>query len=401
MRLETSLGDFDIEQVLPIDQRNLRLMSALRAWRELMPDDLLRAAVLEPDRAFAAFERARGSIDLANKAHEQILPQVHFSIGSRLIGDPIEPLLKMMRVQNAFKNQLILRQLGTIARQFEDSGVDFLILRGAALALAVYPHPSCRSVRDIDFLVREVDFDQTTAHLAQLGWSSKKYVANRDPTRKFYSTTVWKHDNYDVSIDLHAVMNRHSAWQGIDDIFWERTATCALDGVNIQTLSSEDHLLQVCVNGLRRNPPLRWAVDAHWLLKGSENRFDWDRLIATAEKTHSSIKLTVALGYLQGVLDADIPSEVSRRLSQAAVQTYHIRFFAYRLGSPEGNWSKSARYWKEFRECYSEIALLPALLYLPAFLRDKTGGRNVISANWRILVYMLKNIWPARSRRDH
>ena len=152
-----------IDRLLPAHLRDPKLISALRVWRGLLPDDLFRTAVLGHKEAFAAFKRAQGSIDFSSVAQNQVLPHIHYSLGPKLIDDPREPQLKIMRVQNAFNNQLLLRQLQMIARQFAEFGLEFLIFKGAALAPTVYPHLSCRRVGDIDMLVREGDFDRAAA----------------------------------------------------------------------------------------------------------------------------------------------------------------------------------------------------------------------------------------------
>ena len=46
----------------------------------------------------------------------------------------------------------------------EDNGIPCVILKGAAAAMA-YPHPSLRSMGDVDFLVKRADFEKAAVLL--------------------------------------------------------------------------------------------------------------------------------------------------------------------------------------------------------------------------------------------
>ncbi|WP_176250846.1 MULTISPECIES: nucleotidyltransferase family protein [unclassified Sulfitobacter] len=392
-----------IDRLLPAHLRDPKLMSALRVWRGLLPDDLFRAAVLGPKEAFAAFQRAQGSIDFSSVAQNQVLPHIHYSLGPKLIDDPREPQLKIMRVQNAFNNQLLLRQLQMIARQFAEFGLEFLIFKGAALAPTVYPHLSCRRVGDIDMLVREADFDRAAAHLKDLGWHPKSlHAASADSLARLFRHGIsWTHTDHEFDLDLHMHINHHASWPGTDEIYWERTATYIVNGTTIRTLSLEDHLLQVCAHGLAQNfhPPVRWALDAHWILQSADKTFDWDRLIANAERTRSSIIMTVALGYLRDVLEADIPPEVLTRLSRTPFDKTEIRALKSRLASERFSGRISAE-WSRFRESRSDDSLLQALPHLPDYLRETAGAKSLLSGFWNIVMKLIGELESDRSKRS-
>jgi len=176
-----------------------------------------------------------------------------------------------------------LTQIAKITQLFNDVGIKFVLLKGPALAMQVYPHPSLRDGIDIDLVIYPVDVKRASDILCTNGYHIR-FDSNRASEHIFHHQVFFPDPKTGVkSVELH--------WRplGLPGVTGEITAGDLLErrvflhsdiGL-IPVLSITDTLMYVsmhmCIshaNELR----LIWILDIH-LLTGYITQHDqWNKV---------------------------------------------------------------------------------------------------------------------------
>ena len=104
-----------------------------------------------------------------------------------------EPWRLYCRMEQAEWTRVMHAQDGLL-RLLEAHGIPCVILKGAAAAMA-YPHPTLRSMGDVDCLVKRADFERTAALLEANGYAEK---CDKELATQHYSYT-----RDGVTVELH------------------------------------------------------------------------------------------------------------------------------------------------------------------------------------------------------
>ena len=294
----------------------------------------------------AAWDEWRSSVDFENLDYgsHRLLPLLHLNLLRHQA--PVHPWfgrMKGLHRHSWVQNQRLFARVANLVREFhEELGTPAMLLKGAALAMHVYPDPGLRPMHDCDLLVPLPAVPAAMTLLERRGWRPVKnwaetgrpmanmtalrrrlthaqhFVANdSDPSRKA------------ADIDLH--------WFALEDAgnnndlntdLWSRALTVALpDGTPVLIPDSTDLLAHVCLHGLRTNdlPPVRWVADAVLLLRSSTAGgevtlpIDWQRLQGLAVQRALTLRLTAALAILADTTGVQVPSEVLTRLRSETI----------------------------------------------------------------------------------
>lgn len=381
MAAEINTGTMtDLDDVIRrATQGNGRLLWALLRWRAEMPDKLLRVALLSGHEF--ADSRSLG-VDKNRIAHRQLLPHLHFSLATRLEGQPLSLEWRDARMRNGLLNKKVRQERNMIISTLQRGGVDALVFKGADLAYSVYPDPCCRIIADVDVLVEEMNYDQSIKILLASGW--KMADGERLPPRNYIKRSLHlTHPKFVVSLDVQDHANHHAIWPGTDRIYFDQAITSEdSDGVAIRSLRPEHGFVQVCCHGVAQNDylPVRWATDAVWILRSAGRRFDWDVMLAAMHNNRSGPILSVTLAYLQQVLGLEIPPEVTREAGRAPIRSSFRTAWSYRLEPPCGVSERALGYMAHFREAVPEQGLPRALGHLPAYMRNSQRTTSTLQA---------------------
>ena len=148
------------------------------------------------------------------------------------------------------------RTLLDLAREFDDAGIEFVVLKGAALAHTVYPDPSWRPFMDIDLLVRTRDWRRSCALLAELGMV-RRLVEPRPGFDERFGKAACHVNDKRQEIDLHRtlVLGPFGLWIDPDELF-EGTSRFSLGGRDLNQLDDTASLMHACLHaslGMRRS----------------------------------------------------------------------------------------------------------------------------------------------------
>ena len=368
--------------------KHWRLRRAIEHWRAGMPDDLLRAVLLEGDAADTAFQRVVPTLDPASVTHAQLLPLFHFIYAERLSGYPIEPNLQKRRLASLLRNKSLLTERNQILRIFDEANVPSIVFKGADLAFSVYPNAGCRSVGDVDLFVGHDRFADARDVLAKDGWHLSKA-----PKSPYTNAETWRHSGFTFSLDLHSHLNHHAVRPGLEAGVWAR-ANRHEHGLR---LSPEDAIVQVCCHGAMQNfhLPVRWAVDATLLMRENSGSIKWGRVIDISAQSGSGPMLALTLGYLSHVLGAEVPEEVIERLANEAPSRRFEAYWSYLLDRPSSLLERVDWVAKRFQHIFSGESGLRQLSNLPEFIRHDQKQDSTIRGLEQLVRKSLQGTnWP-------
>jgi hypothetical protein len=220
------------------------------------------------------------------------------------------------------------RTLLELADAFDDAGIEFILLKGPAMAHSSYPDPSWRPFMDIDLLVRTRDWRRACALLDELGLH-RRLVEPRPGFDERFGKAACHINDKKQEIDLHRtlVLGPFGLWMDPDELF-ERTSRFSLGGRDLNQLDDTASLMHACLHaslGMRRSllvsfrdvaqaaesPGVVWEVILDWADRWRLRPVLRDAFARTAQKlgTRNPPQLSPVIG--------EEPTRSERRLLSA------------------------------------------------------------------------------------
>lgn len=342
---------------------------------------LLLNACVEPDlrRATALGERWLDGADLEHLdgGSRRMMGLLYYQLAEGSAGHPKMARLKAYFHRNWASNQSHLIQLVPVVESLERAGIPSLVLKGMPLAFSVYPHPGMRPMADSDLLVPCAAAEAAMDHLTKMGARR----TDRPPViPRGWDPGVVLRMNHGVNfilprgdqLDLHWYSLEECCNRDIDDSFWARRVPFTAEGRRLNTLAIEDHLLHVCVHGLRADraeSSFRWLADATWLIRKRGDSIRWDLLVEEARRRMLSYTVAKALSILAETTGAAVPKEVPASLE--AQVTTKLERWAFRGNLATSPRSKGATLWLRFVRMTPTYNRWQRLRKFPDFLRRR------------------------------
>jgi hypothetical protein len=202
-------------------------------------------------------------------------------------------------------------------------GVDFIWMKGGALAYAVYPNPACRGRGDLDLWIQPEQAALAASVLHDLGYRSQ---AKEDRPDALVLLTggelqMVKRDALLGLIELqwpamrgewvrHTTAVDHAA-------IWRRRSPIVVADHSFASMTPEDTLIHLCLHQAISHqfsaPWLRNLLDIH-LLVGSQP-LDWTQVVARAASWRLATVVWTVLGLAQRLLDTAAPAAVVQALA--------------------------------------------------------------------------------------
>jgi hypothetical protein len=286
--------------------------------RAANPRRLLRRAALAPAaEALGAWNawRADAARPHLDPASDWWLPLVWWNLRHVVTGAAAAGLRH--RYRDAWvRNQHLLARVAPVLDALDRAGIETLLLKGAALALATYERPGLRPFGDVDVLVHPPLAARAHDVLASLGWAPFRALA--PDLRAALHGMGYVHAT-GATLDLHAYALAECTVPAIDDGFWSRSRAFDVNGVRTRVLASTDAFLHACVHGLRYHdiPTSHWMADAVMIRRRAGDALDWRTLVDEARARRLTFQLDRAIAALdaEGV---DVPREIRAALATPA-----------------------------------------------------------------------------------
>jgi hypothetical protein len=195
------------------------------------------------------------------------------------------PVAEQATLREAFiwttaANLLALGEARAWAGRFAEAGITAVWLKGVPLSLTVYPAPGARPMGDIDVLLPREQVKPALALIQAVTGAPPAYLSADIEARVRLGPR--SQGRMDVHWDLLPQM--HLRRQADLDWFFSQQQTVVSEGVSLQALRPEAHLLYLCAHAEiahRGALALRHHFDLHRLITQTP-AFNWDIFVQQA-----------------------------------------------------------------------------------------------------------------------
>lgn len=292
--------------------------------------------------------------------------------GRALLPPTLEEELRRAYFANARRNLLLFNELACVLRELEARGISAIVLKGAALAEAVYGNLAVRPMGDVDVLVRRADVPRALAALADMRYvithieknvGYKLVYDNEVMLRKFGALDIVLEIHWNL---LYAPYYRHILAL---DWFWETAIPLRMDALTTRMLGPEAQLLHLCGHAHlqhgREAPRLLWLHDIAEVLVAYRETLDWETLLRQARAFDLTLPVRRLLLRVTEEWRLPLPAAALARVRALTPSAREAQVFA-ELTAPERPFTVS--FW-------DDLAGMP---------------------DWRTrLGYVWRNFWPA------
>lgn len=254
-----------------------------------------------------------------------VSPLVYEAVrGQGLLPASIEESLRLDYYGVARTNVLRFHRLEEALRCLADAGIDVILLKGAALAEAIYGNLALRPMGDFDLLVHEEDVEGALRVLAALGYARPYGEFRPGFIRAFRNQImVSKADDDETRpIEIH--------WRLLSPLYyqraipngwlWQTASPARLGKVPVRILSPEAQALHLCGHLLQHGgcerASIRQLYDLAEVIVLYREHIDWDEVLARAQAYGLVLPLREALSHAHALWPLPVPPEVWGRLQR-------------------------------------------------------------------------------------
>jgi hypothetical protein len=210
---------------------------------------------------------------------------------------------------------LMYRNVGKVLAQLAESGVDYMVVKGPALAHTVYPDPAWRAFNDLDLVVRERDWAAMHRLLVQMGFKPEENLPQPPPKlvpqAVLYELKYW-HKEMQLLLEVHYddILNAGLASRDVEG-FWQRAVLVDVESVPVKVLSLEDQLIHLCAHahyhGYTR---LNCFSDMAFIVRDHAAQLDWEHLLEAVRIEEAHVGTYYSLRFLDQLLGVSVPGDV-------------------------------------------------------------------------------------------
>lgn len=299
------------------------------------------AAALDEARALATQNDIAWDSFLQAARAGSVSPLVYEAVrGQDLLPASVEESLRLDYFGVARINVLRFHRLEEVLRRLTDKGIDVILLKGAALAEAVYGNLALRPMCDFDLLIHKEDVDAALGVLAELGY--ERGVDFRPDYRYTYRNqiAVYKADGEGTMIEVHWHPIKFVSYQRAVpvDWFWQTALPIRIGDSSAKMLGAEAQVLHLCYHivqhGGCKKVSLRQLYDVAEVIVSCGAQLDWDRLLVQAQAFDLALTVQQVLGRVKEEWDVQMPDQVLDRLRALRPSAVEKQLYTLLDGGP-------------------------------------------------------------------
>jgi hypothetical protein len=215
----------------------------------------------------------------------------------------------------AFRNTYLYGQLASIIRTFNEAAKPIVLLKGVALAQALYGNVALRPMGDVDILVKNSDWEGVELLLLNKGLEAS--LAHPD----FGDHSVFRIDGsvpINLEVHSHVVGSPYYRRCMPEEWLWEDTRALTIDGAPTLMLSAEKAVIHSCLHLLQHsNRHLRWVYDIVEMCR--DPSLDWDALVQQIVQSRVMLPVRIALEQCRELLELSLPEDALKRINGARI----------------------------------------------------------------------------------
>ncbi len=328
--------------------------------------------------------------DTIDYATMSLLPLLYMRLREEGIQDPLVSKIEGLYRLTWVKNQLLLKEVVPILAAFQKEGIGALLLKGAALFLAVYKNPGVRFVADVDVFVADANLQKAAAILRAHGWHSTHLPTNISETDTYLDAARdFSFTKGDACIDVHANLfykdEYLTSWELLRTVrtrhpmtyaaLFAEARTVTLQGMEVHVPSPEDLLIHVVAHGAGMNTlkPMRWVVDTAAIIENAE--VNWQRVLERTVQFELVPEMQHAFSYLHETFPLkQIPDYFYQKLSALPVTQRRLQHYYALANGTRTTFGNLPLAWYRYRTLDANGRVSPSISSFTEFL----------CRNWRL-----------------
>lgn len=212
--------------------------------------------------------------------------------------------------------------LDELLLQFARAEIPVVLLKGAALGIALYPDPALRQLGDLDVLIRESDKARAAALLTANGFTPLLDLADGFREQFGSEQCYTRRGKRAATVDLHwNVINRPAYARAVDvEWFWARTLDVPYGKQRVTILNWDAQLVHLAEHFVIHHQMrgLRWSFDLALLLSLHKNNLEWDAILDAARRFEMLPALNAVLKHIADVWGIAAPDSVRAQLAESS-----------------------------------------------------------------------------------
>jgi hypothetical protein len=314
---------------------------------------------------------------------EGLAPLVYHTLhGKNIIPARVDTELRMGYLRNSLRNDLRVRELHQVLGFLTGAGIPAILLKGSALALAVYRNIALRPMEDVDLLVHPEHVQRAQEALQRSGYRAS--ISEMDgPAALAYGNEVQMHraGSSGSVIEVHWGLLNSTHYGRIVPVewFWSSAEPLSFRGADTLILGPEAQVVHLCGHLALHHAGkgMLWLHDVAEVIYHYGDRLDWQTVIERAQAFDLVLPLQQTLPRVAEGWDAPIPAGVLARLAELKPSPEETRVVRW-MTAPERTvevevWSNlsSLPGWAE-RGRYLAAKVFPA----PEYMRQRYSVRH-------------------------
>ncbi len=226
---------------------------------------------------------------------------------------------------DALRMALKYRHVLQVLAHLSECGLEYMVVKGPAVAYVVYPEPSLRSFNDLDLVVREKDWTRAHQLLVDQGFVPQEDMPEPPPKvipqEVLYELKYW-HPEVCLLVEVHFddILNAGLSSRDVEG-FWQRTKQISVKGQSVRVMSLEDQLLHLCMHmhyhGYTR---LNAFSDVALIVRDHAAELDWEQFLRTVHTEQSEVGVYYSFLFMERLLGQGIPPKVLQVLKPGPVR---------------------------------------------------------------------------------
>jgi Uncharacterised nucleotidyltransferase len=228
--------------------------------------------------------------------------------------------LNAMRERSSLHHLFVIGALSQIAREFDEAGLSWAVMKGPVVAALFYPDVGDRTYADLDLLVDRRGLECAMTILEDLGfqhsihnWALAEHMLAGQVGMTGRSAQV------DLHWHLHYSREDRRPFALDPDAMLARARRVVMSGLSAPTLDPVDTLLGLAFHAARSDGHrLVWLKDVERVV--AVDTPDLDELVRRCRAYRCAAPVGLILGRARALLDAGIPDEIIRALLPKALR---------------------------------------------------------------------------------
>ncbi|HQZ22839.1 MAG TPA: nucleotidyltransferase family protein [Thermoflexales bacterium] len=259
--------------------------------------------------------------------------------GSAAVPEPVRAIFQREYMRSAARATLLQRDLARMLEQFRAKGIEIILLKGSALAAAIYPDPALRPMVDVDALIAPQDAPAAIECAQALGFYPQNGETRAGDQLEFENEAALINPASAMGmIEFHwSLFNSPHHQQRLQMNWFRDTAIpIHLNATPAKMLSAEAQLIHLSSHLMlhHRGYGLLWWNDIFELLRKYEAALNWDIVLSKAREFDLILPLQEVVLRLRDEWGAPVPPAALDGLRAATATPREAQVYEW-LTAPE------------------------------------------------------------------